>query len=198
MPYRYVTKNNLENPQNYMYSEYSGFSFLKSYIKSRKKYIATQNISRKINQNYIYDYANLIKRSETFDCIYRIYIKIVEEKNNIDFMRKEIEYYIKVFEIRKRLYNQYMQDSYKPIEVSGYSNYANYVIFALLLQLLYLNTGNLKYLNTLLKVNDTLLSITEYLNKTELQICGYVLLQELSYVKSLMLNNNLAIEEDFI
>ena len=106
MPYRYVTKNNLENPQNYMYSEYSGFSFLKNYIKSREKYISTQNTSIKINQNYISDYANLIKRSETFNCIYQIYIKIVEEKSNIDFMRKEIEYYIKVFEIRKRLYNQ--------------------------------------------------------------------------------------------
>ncbi len=198
MPYRYVTKNNLENPQNYMYSEYSGFSFLKNYIKSREKYISTQNTSIKINQNYISDYANLIKRSETFNCIYQIYIKIVEEKSNIDFMRKEIEYYIKVFEIRKRLYNQYMQDSYKPIEISGYSNYDNYLIFALLLHLLYLNTGNLKYLNSLLKVNDTLLSIEQYLNKTEQQVYVYVLIQELSYVKGLMTNNNLPIKEDYI
>lgn len=33
--YKYITENNLENKQNYMYSEYGGAEFLVSYLESR-------------------------------------------------------------------------------------------------------------------------------------------------------------------
>lgn len=36
MNYKYITENNLENKQNYMYSEYGGQDFVDAYIESRK------------------------------------------------------------------------------------------------------------------------------------------------------------------
>ena len=36
--YKYITTNNLENKQNYMYSEYKGKDFLKAYRDIRQKF----------------------------------------------------------------------------------------------------------------------------------------------------------------
>ena len=36
MNYKYITENNLENKQNYMYSEYCRQEFLDAYVSTRK------------------------------------------------------------------------------------------------------------------------------------------------------------------
>ncbi len=45
MNYKYITEDNLENKQTYMYSEYGGEDFLKAYVKSREDVIENINFS---------------------------------------------------------------------------------------------------------------------------------------------------------
>jgi len=41
--YQYITKNNIENPQYYMYTKFEGTGFLKEYVRSRKSRIDALN-----------------------------------------------------------------------------------------------------------------------------------------------------------
>ena len=77
-----------------------------------------------------------------------------------------VNFFLKRFEIQKRLFEQYTKNP-----VCGQGSYIEpepYIYLSQLLCKLYLETKNLKYLNTLLKLNDTLSSmlIFGYLTKS--------------------------------
>ena len=77
-----------------------------------------------------------------------------------------VNFFLKRFEIQKRLFKQYTKN---PVcGQGGYIEPEPYIYLSQLLCKLYLETKNLKYLNTLLKLNDTLSSmlIFGYLTKS--------------------------------
>jgi len=91
---------------------------------------------------------------------------------------------IKKFEIKKKLYSGYDSD-FKEISTS-YDNLLNYEKLSLLALLHYEKTKNLKFLNTALKINDTLSSQIQNINeKNEKLLMFFIIKLELQHVTKL-------------
>ena len=96
-----------------------------------------------------------------------------------------ISFFLKRFEVQKRIFAQY---TLNPIRGQGsYVEPEPYVYLSHLLCKLYTETHNLKYLNTLLKLNDTLASMSAhgYLTDVFRLYCNVVELCELIFLKQI-------------
>ncbi len=169
MSYEYITDNNLENRQRYQYTKYNGEEFLKEYLESRTLKCGTDK------------------------CLLE---EAFSQKGNSYICEENADKILKSFEVRKRIYGQY-NEKYKPMDDQDYENYQLYLDFAILMVNMYEKTNNLKYLNALLKVNDTLLSIYDMLIEAQRASLGTILLKEMSYVKELRKNVSIDIDENF-
>ena len=181
MEYKYITENNLENRQYYMYSEYGGSEFIKSYLAVREQAI---QVVKPVEDSKEFDviceeYLNHRSQSPTFLELKNLLCKVMQ--NRVD--DAEISFYLKTFEVRKRIYTEYDKNTGKPAEGANYQNRDNYILFSVLMCHLYKQTHKLQYLNALLKVNDTLISIQNLLGESENQILQEVLKQEVGYLK---------------
>lgn len=181
MDYKYITKNNLENKQNYMYSDYNGKDFLYAYIETREKFI-------NIKYNCLYKDLNKYCKQElgdTFSELAQLLINIENNDKDINEVCIIIDKYVKSFEVKKLLFSQYLQGTMKSVDGAEYTIYDNYIIFALILIKLYGKTKRLKYLNCVLKVDDTLLSINEILNMQQKYYLNVILNKELEIINNL-------------
>lgn len=179
MNYKYITENNLEYRQNYMYSEYEGKEFLLEMFATRHDKMNAERLTIK----HVIEYVNVIDNepittSKLINIIYAL-----KDKN---YSREEADRYVKAFEVRKRLYNEYIDNSIKPSENSKYSNYINYILLAVICIMFYEHTDSLKYLNTLLKLDDTILSLYNMISQDDKNIFGYILRSENVYIKELI------------
>lgn len=150
MNYKYITEDNLENKQTYMYSEYGGEDFLTAYVKSRENAIANVHLEG-VHNTYTelkYIWKN-IRDAEVIEA---------EIKDRIDL-------YVKTFEVRKRLYTGY-DEMWKPCK-NTYRDYVNYLLLGNILIVAFRKTGCAKYASCLMKLTDSLISVMKYLNEAE-------------------------------
>ncbi|MDY3112714.1 MAG: hypothetical protein SOW25_00110 [Helicobacter sp.] len=149
MEYEYAT-NNLENPRFYDYSKFYGVGFLKAYLKNRLEFLNVESL-----QNKPLESLEILQK-----CL---------------FDERLLRLVIKTFEVNKRLYNKYTftlssisnAEILKPDKNSGYENLDNYLALSCALVKFYKKSKNLLFLNTLLKLNDILISQQEFLEKTK-------------------------------
>ena len=147
MGYQYITEDNLENKQKYNYSKYAGEEFINDYVKSRKYVIEAMNI---VSESHV-----------TYTELKQIQGCLLNNKE-IDLDTKILlDAYVKSFEVRKRLYSAY-DDSWRPL-CEEYRDYYCYIIFAQVLESAYELNHNLKYLNCMLKLDDTLISLISHM-----------------------------------
>ena len=152
--YPYITENNLNLPQSYNYTAFGGVAFLQAYLSTRKALFTflcepAQNQGKNMEQRELESVNDYILES----CKNEKMLKLV----------------IKTFEVNKRLYMSYdkgvsrfsNEEILKPDKMSSYTHIDNYLCFAKALCAFFAQTHNLLYLNTLLKLNDTLLSLTK-------------------------------------
>jgi hypothetical protein len=106
-------------------------------------------------------------------------------------MKNWIDKLVQKFEVTKRIYTVYPSILKKGC--GAYDDLTVYALLALLLALYYGRTGNLKYLNTVIKLNDLLCSVkeTEKENLVAYTACFLSLLFEETYVRELMLRKRL-------
>ena len=202
MSYKYITDDNLENRQNYMYSKFYGHEFLKEYRKMRIQYIDNLKASIELstvkdivgselkkltvlaislvkggNNNGIFvrcddwqDDLGKLKKTENIN-LQEIFNIMLKNVNKQEFLHSKtvgdfFNSLIKSFEVRKKIYSNYYPN-FKPVDDNDYKHLENYLIFACFMGVYYLVTDNLKYLNTLIKLNDTLLSLFNRLGLPE-------------------------------
>ena len=193
--YPYVSKNLLEDTQNYQMSKYVGPEFLKSYKESRVKNIEIFQ-KEDILENYESVLNNIINNKpnlpdltfneefyDTENLLVFLYVRLKTGKNdNTD--EKILNQLIKKFEIRKLLSLQY-NSNFKELD-SNHAKLSNYILLSLCCLLKYEQTHNLKFLNTSLKLNDTVSS--QYIkinNNFEKSLFCFVLQKELNYIFTL-------------
>lgn len=190
MNYKYITEDNLENKQTYMYSSYGGVEFLKAYFSSRQN-LSDRNemeeIQEKLN-NEDGDIGTEVRRE--LDYIWQ-QIQVGKEQK-ILFRLNE---YVKSFEVRKRIYTKYLI-TWKPEENARYNDYESYLILAECLIGAYKYTDCLKYLSCLLKLDDTLLSIRSRLTKGQQEHLNSIVKQETSFVQLLCEKNGIQVREN--
>ncbi len=170
MEYRYVTENNLNHRQDYMYSTYQGQTFLDTYFNNRRNYIKQWH-----SCDLSFSEEEVREVSETERKLKELSAQNIELANR----------FVKSFEVRKKLYDRYDWETWRPAQNAKYDNLELYLLLGEKLIMIYKKTGNLKFLNCLLKVNDTLLSRVSLLKEQQkIRLCTLIK-QELDSVEAL-------------
>lgn len=193
--YPYTETNLLENPQKYQMSPYLGKNFLIIFFKSRenqlkvlektgKNFLELDEIIKQLSINYSKNTLDdfLQTNIETEEILSLLLIKF---SNAIDNgITKILNEFIKKFEVKKRLYSSYDRNFKE--SSSLYSNLRNYILLSTLCMLAYKKNNNLKYLNTSLKLNDTICSqINKLKTNLEKSLFYHILKIELHNIDSL-------------
>lgn len=177
--YIYITENNLENRQSYMYSKYEGISFLDEYVESRSKFLLKAGVEIDSKVDSILRVGVVASELEKLLCK-------IGNRNIDNNVKKRVDGYVKSFEVRKRLYNKYFEDSFKPVDENDYYNMNIYILFAKILIGMYKETKCLKYFSCLLKLDDTLISVGSRLSSEELVLVKDIIRNEMTLYNNLL------------
>lgn len=169
MEYKYITENNLEKRQYYMYSDFGGKDFLDAYRKSRLDFIEKyENTDKK---NHFKTEVDLQIIKENIGIAYDEYIPI-------------LDLYVKRYEVTKRLYDEY-DENWKPALNSKYDDVNLYLLLSECCYNAYNKSKCAKYFSCMLKLDDTLLSIKDSMTYTEIEELSNILKQELEVYESI-------------
>ena len=163
MNYIYSKGDLLETSQKYQLSPFHGSDFLNSYKIERESilYELDTKIARKI---ILSELIKILLPPENIISEKQI-TKFVTETLLITFLNKLqltpndktiLSKLLKSFEIKKKIFTEYNfnQNTFS----TDYKNLRNYILFSLLCSKEFKNSQNLKFLNTVLKLNDIISS----------------------------------------
>ena len=199
--YEYSTHNLLETPQKYKMTPFQGSQFLEQYKESRR--LAIELIRDKVGtitldqattqmQQDFKHYLEIIITSKfsTKKLFESIFLTVLRDKDDVN-VTKIINEFVKRFEIKKRIFSFYNQEIKEAS--NDYKIIDNYILLASICVLEYKKTKNLKYLNVLLKLNDTICSQITLIPKNITGfLCLFALKSELDYISDLLKNNGLS------
>ena len=181
MTYPYSNTDLLENPERYQFTKFMGEKFLESYFYSRKIILNDigGKIDKKMNFSEIIDNLTNINNLENNEYnLEKLLLKILKtNKNREDELNKIIDIFLKKYEIKKRLVNQYDINFHE--KDSNFKNLRNYILLDLLCVIRFNETKNFRFLNTMLKINDMLTTQISFINnKIDLCIFEWILENE--------------------
>lgn len=192
--YWYTESDLLENPEKYQKSPFLGLEFMINYLNKRNSVITHLQESQKFkkkaeNSEYIDNikikFSEIITKEEIH--LEKLLKAIINEKKlqSKDKQLDElIDIFLKKFEVKKRLYILY--DNNFQDKTKNFKKLINYILLAHLCIIRYHETLNLKFLNTLLKINDTICSQLNYIkNSTEKKLLVESLKDEIEIIKNL-------------
>jgi|TARA_B100001540_G_C15795941_1_gene637664 hypothetical protein len=166
-------------------STFEGSEFLSSYeisrlnvIKKIETNIECSRIIKKLSEQEIDSVEEIITESRLLSVILEL------NSNSSNETDKFIQKLIKKFEISKKLFISY--DLNLKENTNNYKTSRNYILLAIICIKKYEKTDNLKFINTLLKLNDIICSVfTEINNENDLCMMKYILEKELELISSL-------------
>ena len=189
--YTYSDGNLLKNPQKYQMTPFLDKNFLNDYQRTRINYlekistfekIELKKIIHNINQKDMQEDRNGKFNSVTSIMLFDVLTALInDENNNFDIIDK----FIKKFETKKLIFSKY-DDNLQPIS-NECSEIRNYLLLATICVFKFKNSKNLKYLNTLLKLNDTICSqINSIDNSIDASLCNIVITNEQNFIADLI------------
>ena len=199
--YIYSTQNLLEIPQKYQMSPFQGHKFLEQYKESRKasmqlikdkiNTITLDQVTAQMQPNFQHPLeiinSSKFRTQKLFESIFLILLRDKDDTN----ITKIVNDFIKKFEIKKRIFSHYNQEIKEASD--NYKILANYILLASICALKYKKIKNLKYLNVLLKLNDTICSQISVISENVSGfLCFFALKSELDYISDLLKNNGLS------
>lgn len=153
--YDYASGDLLENRNTYFYTKFNGQAFLTAWYTQRNQVkVAEQEISV-VSES-------VLDASPTMQMIEVLYQKLSAHHTGSQTIRT-LNKLVQRFEVSKRLHSRY-NANWRAVDVADYKSWSRYVRFAEVLSLAYANTQSLPYLNTLLKIMDTLTAACNQLN----------------------------------
>lgn len=173
MEYKYITEDNLENRQDYMYSEFAGIDFIKAYMESRQGYLTGVAYFDENGENRIHNTReDLLK------------LKGIMNSGSFEDGKEMLDGYVKRFEVSKRLFSEYT-DKWKTTDNASYNRLDLYILLSECCLRAYEMSGCTKYFSCSLKINDTLLSVKRNMTQSERSAFASVLDKELNAFKKL-------------
>jgi len=182
--YVFITKDNLLNRQNYMYSAFFGHSFIKEYIELRKQAVDRMSVGIPSSWHTSLEEAlfHAEKHSQTTTALNLLH---AWNQRDMHAVFEQADALVHAFEIRKRIHAAY-NSLYKPIDPEDFRSLDAYAALAVVLGLATRDRVHLRYLNTLLKINDTLLSVENEMNDSVRVLSLHALNLELLSIERLM------------
>ena len=126
--YDITNQNLLDNPEKYQRFPFLGMEFITDYIKKRTTII---NNNKNINQKSILEFSDIIipknkllkENIITNQKLYEIYTKILDDNEFEDELNK----FIKKFEIKRKIYEEYSNDM--KTGIGSFYKLNNYLIY---------------------------------------------------------------------
>ena len=189
--YPYSNGDLLKNPQKYQMTPFMDKNFLNDYQNSRISSLEKISNFEKMDLEKIIsniDQKRVQKKkingynSETSIILLDVLATLINDENDNFTI---IDKFIKKFETKKLIFSKY-DDNLQPIS-NEYSEIRNYILLAAICVLKFKNSKNLKYLNTLLKLNDTICSqINSIDNSIDASLFDIVITYELNFITTLI------------
>ena len=184
MSYSYTDGDKIASPNTYFYTEYNGQEFLNSYFGNRKSILRKMKdaVEPTFSENDIETDQSLIQTSIYLDYLYTS-LQSQNHSRNADIFA-EINLILKKFEVSKRIYDFYLPE-FKKSDDSDFKNLNNYLKLASVLSRSYEITKKLNYLNGMLKVIDTLISVFNEMSELEKKNLAWLIRLEIDHVGKL-------------
>ena len=198
--YIYSTQNLLEIPQKYQMSPFQGHKFLEQYKESRKasmqlikdkiNTITLDQVTAQMQPNFQHPLeiinSSKFRTQKLFESIFLILLRDKDDTN----ITKIVNDFIKKFEIKKRIFSCYNKEIQEAS--NDYKILPNYILLASICVLKYKKTKKLKYINVLLKLNDTICSQINIISENNTRfLCFFALESELDYISDLIKKNGI-------
>jgi hypothetical protein len=183
MDYNYKTCDFKTENIEYSYSDFFGLDFIESYYRYRSSFVIESDLDIDIKE--------LLKSIEPKS---QMNMKEMVSLNsflgeclNNDFSQKKqsFDLLLRRFEVTKKIYAEYNLD-FRPTDRARRELFLeNYIFFSYTLAEAYNINGSLKYLNSMLKVNDIICSMYWDLDSKERAIFSNLIRKELSCILNL-------------
>ena len=190
--YTYSNGDLLKNPQKYHMTPFLDKKFLNDYLNSRNSHLEKisnfekmdiKKIIQTINHKHLQKKKSTEYNSETSIILLNALTNLINDEND-DFTIL-VDKFIKKFETKKLIFSKY-DNNFQPIS-NEYSELRNYLLLATICAFQFKNSTNLKYLNTLLKLNDIICSqITSIDNSIDASLFNIVISHELNFITTLI------------
>lgn len=202
--YIYSKGDLIKNPNTYFYADFKGIDFLHAWLQSREQVLSSIDVQEKLSHDDFFEitdaknFRTLTHKYNETNLIYTkdLLLSILSEleKSSFDMSDNELAYWldllVKKFEVTKKIHESY-GDSFKAVDKSKNRDFYLYILLSGVFCSAYIKTRHLKFLNVLLKVNDSLCSFSEEL--TEFQIAHTVKILKLEKNFVLQLSKELGV-----
>lgn len=174
--YSYCDENRFEYPNSYMYPPFGGIAFIMAYFTCRREAITSM-------REMSFDKFQGIKVQP--DC--QTHLELIEIQFKLEQGERKgaltiLEHYIRRFEVAKRLRNSYPFNDF-----SDLAPLETHILFYDILIKAYRHRQDIRFINVMLKVGDTLISILDTLDTPEnVKKLVSLLEQELEIIEALM------------
>jgi|TARA_Y100000310_G_scaffold2955_1_gene3928 hypothetical protein len=194
LEYRYASEDLLEFPQKYQMTPFEGKEFISSYEKNRQKILDKIKNDQTVNslshtlkllqKQFLIDIKSEQKTFVTSNQLSSILLKFQHQKETQQ-ETKFIMALLKKFEIKKKIFSEY---DYELKENStDFKILTNYILLAAICAKKFQDSSNLKFLNTLLKLNDIICSQIDSINDVnDLSLIYYIINLELESIRDLI------------
>lgn len=194
MEYSYTNADLLEFPQKYQMTPFEGREFLSSYEKNRQKILDKIKNNQTVNslshtlkllqKQFLIDIKSDQKIFVTSNQLSSILLRLQHQKETQQ-ETKFIMALLKKFEIKKRIFSEY--DHELKENSTDFKILTNYILLAAICAKKFQDNSNPKFLNTLLKLNDTICSQIDSINDVNnLSLIYYIINLELEYIRDLI------------
>lgn len=162
MSYEYILGNLLEEPIRYQYTAYQGAVLLRDWYASRKAVLDEIGMGTLPEEISVADLQSsagpdLPQQVDMRRLLWSLSDTLLKGDCLTGEQKAGLDRCVKSFEVRKRLYHFYSA-TFKPESETDYQDIALYTAFACVCAEAFAQYHDLRYLNALLKVNDTILS----------------------------------------
>ena len=173
---------------------FEGREFLSSYEKTRQRILDKIKNNQTVNslsytlkllqKQFLIDIKSDQKIFVTSNQLSSILLKLQHQKETQQ-ETKFIMALLKKFEIKKRIFSEY--DHELKENSTDFKILTNYILLAAICAKKFQDNGNPKFLNTLLKLNDTICSQIDSINDVNnLSLIYYIINLELEYIRDLI------------
>ena len=194
MEYRYASGDLLEFPQKYQMTPFEGKEFISSYEKNRQKILDIIKNNQTVNslshtlkllqKQFLIDIKSDQKIFVTSNQLSSILLRLQHQKETQQ-ETKFIMALLKKFEIKKRIFSEY--DHELKENSTDFKILTNYILLAAICAKKFQDNSNPKFLNALLKLNDTICSQIDSINDVNnLSLIYYIINLELEYIRDLI------------
>lgn len=173
--YQYADGDLLNQPNNYSYTTYYGAAFIEAWQEQRDIIRDMPPTSHAICDN---------KNNGKTDLLLATIQASLSNNTINQNSYNDLLNLVKRFEVSKRLHANY-NEAWKPVDLNDYHSPQRYLLFGEILEQIYAMTNFLAFLNCLLKVVDTISSLTAQLSNYELARVKILINKELAHVRLL-------------